>query len=174
MGVESFTENVSQGNIGAAVLDGVGIIADAAAVALPLVPGGAGAAIKGARAVDKAVDAVSSASKAENVVRGSSKARFLGDVDGKLIDTQATPKGSYIQPDGSRTDVLQDKPHLNKIGKGKVENVGTSHTHNKGQNIDKEGKVHEFIEDKAHVPTYEEVTNISNGIAKKKKNGKKD
>ena len=174
MGVESFTENVSQGNIGAAVLDGVGIIADAAAVALPLVPGGAGAAIKGARAVDKAVDAVSSASKAENVVRGSSKARFLGDVDGKLIDTQATPKGSYIQPDSSRTDVLQDKPHLNKIGKGKVENVGTSHTHNKGQNIDKEGKVHEFIEDKAHVPTYEEVTNISNGIAKKKKNGKKD
>ena len=173
MGVESFTENVSQGNIGAAVLDGVGIIADAAAVALPLVPGGAGAAIKGARAVDKAVDAVSSANKAENVLQGSSKARFFGDVDGKLIDAQATPKGNYIQPNGSETHVLGRK-HLNKIGNGKVENVGTSHTHNKGQNIDKEGKVHEFIEDKAHVPTYEEVSNISNGIAKKKKKEKKD
>ena len=68
MGVESFTENVSQGNIGAAVLDGVGIIADAAAVALPLVPGGAGAVIKGARAVDKAVDAVSSANKVDKAI----------------------------------------------------------------------------------------------------------
>ncbi len=75
MGVESFTENVSQGNIGAAVLDGVGIIADAAAVALPLVPGGAGAAIKGARAVDKAVDAVSSANKVDKAIDVSKTSR---------------------------------------------------------------------------------------------------
>ena len=75
MGVESFTENVSRGNIGAAILDGVGIIADAAAVALPLVPGGAGAAIKGIRAVDKAADAVSSANKVDKAIDVSKTSR---------------------------------------------------------------------------------------------------
>ena len=37
---------------------------DAAAVALPVIPGGAGAAIKGVRAIDKAVDAAKTADKA--------------------------------------------------------------------------------------------------------------
>ena len=87
MGVESFTENVSQGNIGAAVLDGVGIIADAAAVALPLVPGGAGAAIKGARAVDKAVDAVSSANKVDKAIDVSKTSKY--EKFGGKNDTQS-------------------------------------------------------------------------------------
>jgi len=40
--------------------------------------------------------------------------RFVGDTDGKIIDTKTTPKGSYTQPDGSRTDVLQETSHFNK------------------------------------------------------------
>ena len=64
MGVKSFVNNVKGGNVIGAVVDGVGIVLDVAAVALPVVPGGAGAAIKGVRAIDKAVDAAKTADKA--------------------------------------------------------------------------------------------------------------
>ena len=64
MGVKSFVSNVKGGNVLGAVVDGVGIVLDAAAVALPVIPGGAGAAIKGVCAVDKALDAAKTADKA--------------------------------------------------------------------------------------------------------------
>ena len=178
MGVYSFSDNISQGNFGAAFVDGVGILADAIATVFPI-PGGAGMAIQSARLADKATDAVKAASKVDDAVdaartleKGANpaegRARFVGDVDGKLIDTHATPKGTYVQPNGAETDIL-GREHFNKIGNGKVESVGTSHTHNQGRNIDRSGNVHEFREDNAHVPTFEEVTNITNEIAKKKK-----
>ena len=165
MGVSSFTENLRQGNIGAAVADGLGIIVDGFAVATPFVPGGAGAAIKAARTADKATDALRLESKVFDETKQS--ARFVGDVDGKLIDTHETPKGTYVHPNGAETDIL-GREHRNKIGGGRIESVGTSHTHNRGKNIDKDGKVHFFREDKAHVPTYEEIQNIKKGVAKKK------
>ena len=80
MGAKSFWDNIKAGNIGAAVVDGLGVIVDGAAVALPFVPGGAGAAIKGVRAADDVLDAISGADKAADVaktakaVHGNSKA----------------------------------------------------------------------------------------------------
>ena len=139
---------------------------DAAAAAIPFVPAGATKALK---AADKGVDAVKAAKQVDKAADASKgRARFIGDVDGKLIDTHATPKGTYVQPNGAETDVL-GREHLNKIGGGKVESLGTSHTHNQGKNIDKKGIVHTFREDKAHIPTYEEIQNIQKGIAIKKK-----
>jgi hypothetical protein len=46
IGVLSLAHNLEEGNYGAAVLDVLGIAVDAVAVAVPLVPGGAGAALK--------------------------------------------------------------------------------------------------------------------------------
>ena len=57
MDLTSLRANVSGGNIKGALLDGAGLILDAAAVALPTVPGGAGTAIKAYRATDKVGDA---------------------------------------------------------------------------------------------------------------------
>ena len=60
MGVKSFVQNVKEGNTGAAIMDGVGIISDALAVATPIVPGGVSAGIAAVRAgknIDHAVDA---------------------------------------------------------------------------------------------------------------------
>ena len=57
-GVRSFVRNVKSGDVGGAVLDAVGIIADAAAVALPCIPGGAGAAIKAVRATKAVANGV--------------------------------------------------------------------------------------------------------------------
>ena len=51
-GVTSFIDNVKEGNIGGAFLDGVGIVVDAAAVILPGIPGGVGTLIKGTKATE--------------------------------------------------------------------------------------------------------------------------
>ncbi|WP_394368712.1 RHS repeat domain-containing protein [Bacteroides finegoldii] len=50
LGINSFIGNIKKGSLGAALVDGVGIIADAAATALPYIPGGASSAIKAYRA----------------------------------------------------------------------------------------------------------------------------
>lgn len=44
-GIYSFVKNVKNGDVAGAIIDGAGIIADAAAVALPFIPGGAGTGV---------------------------------------------------------------------------------------------------------------------------------
>ena len=53
--IKSLGENLSNGNYGAAFVDGLSLIGDGAAVILPGVPGGFGTAVKAARATDKAI-----------------------------------------------------------------------------------------------------------------------
>ena len=53
MGVASLIDNVSAGNYGWAAVDALGVAVDVAAAAVPIVPGGAGAVIKGARLLNK-------------------------------------------------------------------------------------------------------------------------
>ncbi|AUX27820.1 uncharacterized protein SOCEGT47_084180 [Sorangium cellulosum] len=55
-GVVSLVDNVQQGNWGSAALDAGGVAVDALALALPVVPGGAGTALKAARGADKLND----------------------------------------------------------------------------------------------------------------------
>ena len=57
---------------------------DAAATLLPVVPGGAGSVIKAGRSADKAVNAAKGIEKGVNASK--SGARFIRDVDGKIID----------------------------------------------------------------------------------------
>jgi hypothetical protein len=47
------------------------------------------------------------------------RTRFVGQPDGQVVDTEATPPGSYDQPNGGRTDILQNEDH----------GAGQSHTH---------------------------------------------
>ena len=61
-GLKSLWGNIRQGNVGAAIADGLGVILDAAAAATPFVPGGVSAAIGAVRVIDK-VDDVSDLSK---------------------------------------------------------------------------------------------------------------
>ena len=51
VGLVNLGSNLANGNWGAAALDAVGVVADGVALALPIVPGGAGIAISGSRAV---------------------------------------------------------------------------------------------------------------------------
>jgi RHS repeat-associated protein len=66
LGVASLYDNVGKGNYLSATLDIGGIILDAAATAVPFVPGGAGAAIKAGRVVDAGVDALQTAKNLDN------------------------------------------------------------------------------------------------------------
>ncbi|MFY0576197.1 polymorphic toxin-type HINT domain-containing protein [Cystobacter fuscus] len=79
------------------VMDVIGVVADAAAVVVPFVPGGAGAAIKGARAVDNAIDAVQGVDKANDAVRAAERASEAANVvnkaDGATDAAQATSRG---------------------------------------------------------------------------------
>lgn len=81
MGVASFVGNVKEGNVGSAVFDAVGIVADAAAVVTPFVPGGVGAAIKGARALNKVDDVVDFLQVADKVDDLADTARALDKID---------------------------------------------------------------------------------------------
>ena len=76
-GIKSFVSNVKEGNVGGAIVDGIGIVFDAAAVITPLVPGVAGASIKALRAVDKGADAIKAADKVTDTAKAADRA---GDV----------------------------------------------------------------------------------------------
>jgi RHS repeat-associated protein len=56
IGIASLIHNLRCGNRGAAVLDVLGIGVDSVAAAVPFLPGGVGAILKGVRAGDKALD----------------------------------------------------------------------------------------------------------------------
>ncbi|WP_286071280.1 RHS repeat-associated core domain-containing protein [Stenotrophomonas sp. 57] len=93
MGASSAYSNFSQGNIGAGVVDSVGVAIDTVAAAVPFVPGGAGASIKAVRIADKAMD---SARRGE---QGASAA-----ADGRKVWT-ATNDG-VILPPGKDMDLV--------------------------------------------------------------------
>jgi RHS repeat-associated protein len=58
LGLYSLQDNLSQGNYGWAAVDVAGLVVDATALAVPIVPGGVSSALKAARGVDAAVDAI--------------------------------------------------------------------------------------------------------------------
>ena len=106
MGAKSFIDNVRAGNVGAAIVDGVGILADGVALALPIVPGGAGAAIKGVRAADKVVNAEKVMDKVATARGLENEAKVLKEMDvpknNKTFQTidPKTGKQVSVKPDG--------------------------------------------------------------------------
>ena len=91
MDIASLKTNIGEGNIGGAVVDGVGLLLDAAAVVFPVVPGGAGTAIKTYRAADK-VDKALDVTK--GVQKGVSKASDIGK------SSAPRPNNGYAKPHG--------------------------------------------------------------------------
>ncbi len=74
-GAISLANNLIDGNYQDAAIDAGGIILDAVATASPGIPGGAGAAIKAGRSVDKGVDAATAAKRAEGAIRDAKYAK---------------------------------------------------------------------------------------------------
>ena len=89
MGATSAYSNFSQGNVGAGIVDSIGVAIDATAAAVPFVPGGAGTAIKAARGLEKAVDGARTADK-------------LGDAGKMVGDLPKPPTGPGSVPVAQR------------------------------------------------------------------------
>ena len=96
MGVKSFVGNVRQGNVGDAIVDGVGIVGDAISVAAPFVPGGLSAGIAAARIAknaDNVVDAVKAADKAVDAAQGLDNTVGIIDAPKVFSTNKAITKG---------------------------------------------------------------------------------
>jgi hypothetical protein len=94
MGAKSFVKNIRAGNIGAAIVDGLGVVVDAAATVVPYVPGGVSAGIKAIRGVDKAVDAIQATDKGIDV------AKTVNSIDNSSDATKSIKHyGSKGKPD---------------------------------------------------------------------------
>ena len=70
MGVSNFIQNVKSGNISGAIEDGVGVLLDVAAAAVPFIPGGVGAVRAGAKAVG-VIDNTTDAAKSSKIIRAA-------------------------------------------------------------------------------------------------------
>ena len=97
IGVKSFSDNIKSGNIGNAIVDGVGIVFDAVAVALPVVPGGVSAGIKVVRTSDNVVDVVTTANKSNNVMKNRVKLR-KGTKEAVKDLAPKTEEGLFVDP----------------------------------------------------------------------------
>lgn len=103
IGAKSFYDNVRSGNVGGAVLDGVGIVADAGAAALPGVPGGAGLAIKATRAGIAAANKVDNVANVAQGAAATVDAAASGDVVGALSSGAQTALGAKSSLPGGKT-----------------------------------------------------------------------
>ncbi|OJH38634.1 hypothetical protein BON30_20570 [Cystobacter ferrugineus] len=99
--IRSWNENTSTFS---KVVDVIGVVADAAAVVVPFVPGGAGAAIKGARAVDAAVDTLQSADKTVEAVQAAEKAAEVT----KLVNIDTGTASAFVSQDSAIRHELKE------------------------------------------------------------------
>ena len=106
MDIASLKSNVSEGNAGAAVVDGIGLILDGAAMLTPFAPAGAGAIIKAYRTAEKVSDAGKATNKfRQAVMRGiQSEKRVLQDMG----LTKNTKKIASTTKDGTPINVIPD------------------------------------------------------------------
>jgi RHS repeat-associated protein len=91
LGVASFAANVAAGNVGGAIADALGIAYDAAATAVPVLPGGAGTAIRAARAADRVHDAAAALIATNRAAGKAAEAKIAMEVveeGGRVLGSQ--------------------------------------------------------------------------------------
>jgi RHS repeat-associated protein len=108
IGVASAGANIAAGNYGAAVVDGIGIVVDAAATVVPFVPGGAGATIKAVRGVDKAADAAKATSRTSTLNPGSSAGRSIPASGARATSSERARVTKIGQKSGCHTCGTKD------------------------------------------------------------------
>ena len=175
-GLKSLWSNIRQGNVGAAIADGVGVILDAGAVALPFVPGGASAAIAAVRianTADNIVEATKVVKSIDNIndtqklspIDLPSIFKDLGIKDGEKMTssnvlelaekflgkgyTETSPgSGRFVSSDNSRVFRMGENDITGKHGVGKHVNLEIlqPNPNKPGKMIVKEN-IHIFLKD---------------------------
>jgi RHS repeat-associated protein len=137
--VTSLGTNLASGNLVGAAVDAVGLVYDAAATAVPGLPGGAGVAIKSARAANVARNAANGARR-----EGAVRAALRRENPNATVQSQSTLR----RADGSRAvDPVSGKgrrPDEAIIENGSARTVETtSPTADKTQQAAREQRIHE-------------------------------
>jgi uncharacterized protein RhaS with RHS repeats len=114
LGVASAAGNIATGNYGAAALDAAGVVVDVAAAVVPGVPGGAGTAIKLARAERLAQNVAkgAAAERAKNIAKGVPESK---------LGPSGKPKVHSVQHSTRKEAQQSAKLQADKAG-GKVRN----------------------------------------------------
>lgn len=115
-GATSAYSNFSQGNVGAGIVDSIGVAIDATAAALPFVPGGAGTAIKAARGIEKAVEGARTAEKAgdsfDSARRGAFESAGMNDPSKVTFSKVDEKTGTVVEFKGEGgAKIGYDGPH---------------------------------------------------------------
>ena len=119
-GVASLVADVRAGNVKAAVIDSLGIVADGVAVALPCIPGGAGAAIKAARIAGAAANIVGGAlsvqdglEKGDYLEAGAGALQAVSGIGQLSKALSAGTKAKIVSKKVNGVDVIQDNSIIN-------------------------------------------------------------
>ena len=119
MGIKSARDNIRAGRYVAAAVDVGGALLDGVAVLAPAVPGGVGAVIKTARAVERVDDAVD----ATRVARGvGSDPVIIGETMARVENAAAKYPGAKI---------LNDMPDFNQMGMTREQVTSAMMQHNR-------------------------------------------
>ena len=113
MGVKSLIGNIREGNVGSAILDGVGIVADTAAAIVPCIPGGAGTAIKVARGTAAVAGKIEKIANTANAASTVVTDLANGDVNVGTV-TSALQVASGTKGDAPKL-TKGDAPNVNRL-----------------------------------------------------------
>lgn len=97
VGITSMVSNLADGNFSDAGIDAIGVVADGVAIAIPIVPGGAGMAITASRGAESTVNAVklekqlASESQVSQLSEGGEQ--LLANLQSKLIASLVRQEG---------------------------------------------------------------------------------
>ena len=100
--IHSLHTNIQNGNVGDAIVDAAGLVLDAGSVLLPVVPGGAGTAIKAYRAADKVND-MNNLSSTTKIVENAKKRRDFEKKVGERIGKNKASQVTIEVKDGTKT-----------------------------------------------------------------------
>ena len=110
MGAKSCYDNGSAGTYGSAAVDAVGMVADAGAIALPMVPGGVGIGIKATRATIAAAQKVDKVATLVKGVEATVDAAESGDVVGAVKSGASVAMGAKASlPGGKSAQLAQEE-----------------------------------------------------------------
>ena len=129
-GVKSFVSNVKQGNVKDAIIDGVGIVLDAASLATPLVSSGAGMAIKAARGADKAADAFKAVNKADDVADAAKGAKSIESLRRQAVRDAWKAEKELVEKTGQGTRKWSQSEIQELLETGKVKGYEGHHINN--------------------------------------------
>lgn len=129
-GVHSLVGNIQSGNVRGAIGDGIGIVVDVAAAALPFIPGGVGAVRAGAKAanaVDDIADAAKSVKAAASVSDGKIYVTYT-KVNPKTGEVYSGRASGYGKPEDIVTNRDRNH-HMNEKGfePAKLDRYSTSY-----------------------------------------------